>query len=494
MARRCVSAGWLCSARTPENGPVFVQATPAGSPARRAGRSASWATQALRCAIVGLAAVAPAQGASAQDLSHSTLKPDPFSRLQQIDAGTIASSWSSLPYTRDCSDSDHRAAAHAQAQAADADVARTVRTGSFDLIDARLRLQLDATLQWGCVFGQAAVQRQLGDDAAFWSADGSALAWQIGAHWRVAGGLIAHQWGPAWDGSLILGTRSRPFPNLLVEADSGPLQDSKLWFWLGRVRFSSFVGLLDGPRSDFDNPRLIGMRLVLQPWPQLQLGASRTMQLGGRGRDNSLWSFLRAFIGRDNQCDANGCADQPGNQLGGFDLRWDLSSLLPGVSVYGQMVGEDEAASLPSKYMVQLGTDWRGAAGVLFAEWADTRAGDDGVAYNHGIYTDGYRHRGQPLGYWTDGDAQLATLGGLATSLLGGQGLAVARYGRLNHADASPTWPKADIWSASLQWRHDLDRHTRLSIALDHLRLSHYTPGATRSDTRLRLQIEGWLP
>ena len=486
MARRCVSAGWLCSARTPENGPVFVQATPPGSPARRAGRSASWATQALRCAIVGLAAVAPAQGASAQGLSHSTLQPDPFSRLQQIDAGTIASSWSSLPDTRDCSDGDRRAAAHAQAQAADADVARTVRTGSFDLIDARLRLQLDATLQWGCVFGQAAVQRQLGDDAAFWSADGSALAWQIGAHWRVAGGLIAHQWGPAWDGSLILGTRSRPFPNLLVEADSGPLQDSKLWFWLGRVRFSSFVGLLDGPRSDFDNPRLIGMRLVLQPWPQLQLG--------GRGRDNSLRSFLRAFIGRDNECDANGCADQPGNQLGGFDLRWDLSSLLPGVSVYGQMVGEDEAASLPSKYMVQLGTDWRGAAGVLFAEWADTRAGDDGVAYNHGIYTDGYRHRGQPLGYWTDGDAQLATLGGLATSLLGGQGLAVARYGRLNHADASPTWPKADIWSASLQWRHDLDRHTRLSIALDHLRLSHYTPGATRSDTRLRLQIEGWLP
>ena len=102
------------------------------------------------------------------------------------------------------------------------------------------------------------------------------------------------------DGSLILGTRSRLFPNLLVEADSGPLQDSKLWFRLGRVRFSSFVGLLDRPRNDIDNPRLIGMRLVLQPWPQLQLG------------------------------------DQPGNQLGGFDLRWDLSSLLPGLSVYGQ--------------------------------------------------------------------------------------------------------------------------------------------------------------
>ena len=35
-------------------------------------------------------------------------------------------------------------------------------------IDARTCLQLDATLQSGCVLGQAAVQRQLGDGAAFW--------------------------------------------------------------------------------------------------------------------------------------------------------------------------------------------------------------------------------------------------------------------------------------------------------------------------------------
>ena len=48
--------------------------------------------------------------------------------------------------------------------------------------------------------------------------------------------------------------------------------------------------------------------------------------------------------------------------------------------------------------------------------------------------------------------------------------------------------------SASLQWRRNLNRHTRLSLALYQLRLSSDTPGATRSEARLRLQLEGWLP
>jgi hypothetical protein len=218
------------------------------------------------------------------------------------------------------------------------------------------------------------------------------------------------------------------------------------------------------------------------------------MQIGGEGRDNSLRTFLRAFLGRENDCSGSDCSDQPGNQLGGFDLRWDLSWMVPGVAVYGQLVGEDEAANLPSKYMYQAGADWRGRDGVLFAEWADTKAGAYGVAYNHFLYTDGYRHRGQPLGHWTDGDAQVATIGALAPSLFGGQGLAVVRFGKLNNADANPTWPKSDLWSGSLQWRIDLDRQARLSVALDHVRLSADAPGASRSDTRLRLQIEGWLP
>lgn len=51
--------------------------------------------------------------------------------------------------------------------------------------------------------------------------------------------------------------------------------------------------------------------------------------------------------GRDNTGDYN---DDPGNQLAGLDFKLKLYPLidLP-VSVYGQMVGEDEANLFPSK-------------------------------------------------------------------------------------------------------------------------------------------------
>ena len=141
--------------------------------------------------------------------------------------------------------------------------------------------------------------------------DGSALSWRINEYWRVGAGLIARQWGPAWDGSLILSPAARPFPSVSVDADSDSLSQSKWWWWLGQVQLGGFVGQLESDRDDVPKPYLIGMRLVLRPWDWLELGLSRTMQLGGEGRDNSLKTFLKAFLGRDNSCYQTGCSEQP---------------------------------------------------------------------------------------------------------------------------------------------------------------------------------------
>ncbi|MGL6109580.1 MAG: capsule assembly Wzi family protein, partial [Rubrivivax sp.] len=165
---------------------------------------------------------------------------------------------------------------------------------------------------------------------------------------------------------------------------------------------------------------------------------------------------------------------------------------------YGQMVGEDEAASLPSKYMFQAGMDWRHDGALVFAEWTNSTAALAGVAYNHHIYTDGYRYKGRPLGHWADGDSALWTVGGLLPDLAGGQALAVLRYGTLNDAGTNPTWPASRLVGASLQWRTELDRELRLSLALDHLGLSgglagNATAAETRRDTQLRVQLDWWL-
>ena len=69
------------------------------------------------------------------------------------------------------------------------------RTGPSSLVEPRHRLQLDATAQLGCVFGQLALQRQVDPAGDYWSWDGSAISWRIDEHWRVGAGRIATAMG-----------------------------------------------------------------------------------------------------------------------------------------------------------------------------------------------------------------------------------------------------------------------------------------------------------
>jgi hypothetical protein len=68
--------------------------------------------------------------------------------------------------------------------------------------------------------------------------------------------------------------------------------------------------------------------------------------VGGKGRPENYASLRDALFGQDNT--GNQKSD-PGDQLGGIDFRVHLASLfdIP-VSVYGQVVGDDEAGFLPS--------------------------------------------------------------------------------------------------------------------------------------------------
>ncbi len=276
-----------------------------------------------------LAAPARAFEVSAQPPAGAVrTQPDPFLTLHTLDEARIASIWSSVPAATGCTDADRSLAGHAQMLAGSSGGTGAQGMGSFDLLQPRYRLQADATVQRGCVIGQLALQRRTAAGGDEWTWDGTALTWRIDPHWRVAAGTIAHQWGPAWDGSLILGTSSQPFVNAALLAQTGSLAESKLWWWLGELEFSAFFGQLENHRTDFDRPYLMGARLVLRPIPSLQLGLSRTAQWGGEGRDNSWQAFWRSLVGHDNQDGADGVDEQPGNQLGGFDVRWDLSRWL----------------------------------------------------------------------------------------------------------------------------------------------------------------------
>ncbi len=255
--------------------------------------------------------------------------------------------------------------------------------------------------------------------------EGTSLGWGA-SEARGEGEFYAsvqrRHWGPGWAGSLILDGAAPPVP--AVGWRRTAIQPStSLWLsWIGPWGADLFVGRLSGHREP-RRPALIGMRVQLEPVVGFDVGLSRSMQWGGRGRDER-WSSLRnAVLGNDNiGYDGITVDNEPGNQLAGIDLRWRFGREST-TSAYAQMVGEDEAGHFPSRNMLLAGVDTRVpmAHGSLrlFAEWSDTLAGRitsnprPAAAYRHSVYRQGYTHEGVVLGHAQGGDIGLASLGGV---------------------------------------------------------------------------------
>ncbi|MEQ1247965.1 capsule assembly Wzi family protein [Acinetobacter soli] len=242
--------------------------------------------------------------------------------------------------------------------------------------------------------------------------EGSYLAGKLWNQWVIAG-QIPTWWGPGHDGSLIRGDASRPVYGVTVQRAEQKAFETKWLSWIGPWQYQVFGGQLD-KYTAVPDAKLLGLRLTAQPLPYLELGASRALQWGGKGRPQNWNSFWNAITGNDNDLDVD-----PGNQLAGFDGRVNLQPLLNvPVSVYGQMIGEDEANYLPSRHMYLAGLDYSSNFNDMpfqvYVEWADTRTHGDVWEYSywHRTYTDGYYQHGYPLGHAIGGDGQMYSLGG----------------------------------------------------------------------------------
>ena len=106
-------------------------------------------------------------------------------------------------------------------------------------------------------------------------------------------------------------------------------------------------------------------------------------------------------MGNDNDQDL---AEQPGNQLAGFDVRWSWPGARVPLALYAQGIGEDEAGFMPSKYLGLFGAEvWGDLAAARGARTSSTRTRpaisstrpEFGCAYTNNIYTSGYRYRGR---------------------------------------------------------------------------------------------------
>ncbi len=300
----------------------------------------------------------------------------------------------------------------------------------------------------------------------------------------VYAGQLSHWWGPGQDGSLVWSNAATAIPGVGMQRDAERPFQSPWLAWLGPWSYELFAGRM---RHNLQVPgaRVFNLRLSARPIEGLELGASRFIQWGGRGADNGLGALWDAFSGR-----ANTPGGPINNEIAGFDARYTL--LLRGnpVTLYGQLIGEDEAGLLPAKKIGLLGAQYKYVWSKHRFHWhveaADTMTrrlfaatGEPGTAYRHSFYRDGLYHEGLPTAHFAGGDARVYSAGLTLIPQDHPRGL---RYSvRLLQADLNPgsqaanqAFPSADrrrIGELAVSWKQRAVTF-RAGIAMQHSRIS----------------------
>ena len=253
--------------------------------------------------------------------------------------------------------------------------------------------------------------------------DGSFVGVALG-NWMLTAGWQERWWGPGRDGSLILGTNHRPAPGITLQRNNSTPFETRWLSWMGPWTLTTFMQQLDDSRA-VNDALLFGIRGSIRPLNGLEIGISRSAQWCGDDRPCSLVTFGDLLAGRDNRGVNVDPEDEPGNQLGGIDIRWSLPKGIP-VAAYMQWIGEDGrgGGGGVGSWMRQLGLEYYGNLGGLshrtHFEVTDSMCREGGFgfsdkkpncSYVHPIYANGYRYRGKSMGHGMDGDGLSYSIG-----------------------------------------------------------------------------------
>jgi len=225
------------------------------------------------------------------------------------------------------------------------------------------------------------------------------------SYWNIEleAGKDSMWWGPGYHGAMLLSDNAYPL-NLVRLRNAHPFTLPSVYEKLGKWNVDFFVAQLDKGR-DHPHAKLGGLRIEWAPVDYFTFGVSRTALFGGNGRPrNGLVNYWNMFItkGEQNQ-------DPTVNrskQFADFDFKLNIPwrdspfDFCTDLQLYGEWAGTDHFGPWQNKAPGYLGgilvSDLFGSQALDFrAEFAHT----DAAWYVSGIYTNGYRYKGDVIGH-----------------------------------------------------------------------------------------------
>jgi hypothetical protein len=217
-------------------------------------------------------------------------------------------------------------------------------------------------------------------------------------------GKLTTWYGPGRRGALIYTNNAQPYPGIRLH-NPVPIPVPGLFSFLGNVQYDWFFARLSGSDRPINNTILSGIRLAARPSRFFELGASRAIQYGGDGQDDSLSTYWKILTGQ-RESEGN---TPTGNSLASLDASIHLPFRVQPFEIYGEWGGEDQSrafvytrhAWLAGVFLPSIGpireADFR-------AEYGTTLTNEPNVWYQHADYP--HEYRGQILGHPMGTDAK----------------------------------------------------------------------------------------
>ena len=225
--------------------------------------------------------------------------------------------------------------------------------------------------------------------------------------WNLSFGKQSLWWGPGVGGALIFSDNAEPI--LMFRANRTIVELPWIFRWLGQVKVDLFFGKLSGNHFP-PRPLLHGEKASFKLTQNLELGFSRTVELGGVGRPLTAAAIFNSYVSYESSVTypAN---DNPGKRTGGFNFSYRVPFLRDWLTLYADSITSDDpspldaprrAAISPGLYAPRLPRlpklDLRVEA--VYTDTTTSRSTGGKFFYFEGYYHDLYLNKNNLIGSW----------------------------------------------------------------------------------------------
>lgn len=227
------------------------------------------------------------------------------------------------------------------------------------------------------------------------------------ANWNLAFGKQSLWWGPGEGSALLFSNNAEPI-YMFRASRIAPFRLPWIFRWLGPMKWDLFYGKLSGNQYP-PRPMIHGEKISFKPTPNLELGFTRTAELGGVGRPltvGSIWRSYFSVTSPTNETPAN----DPGKRTGGFDFSYRLPFVRNWLMLYADSLSDDDPSPIdaPRRAGISPGLYLSRVPGLqkldLRAEavYTDTPSSSVGghYIYYDSFYHDLYTNKNNIIGSW----------------------------------------------------------------------------------------------